>query len=137
RSSSPTCCATMSSSSVTNASGRRTRVLVVDDSALFRELLVGVIESTGEFEVVGQARSGFEAIRLVHQLDPDLVTLDLEMPELNGLETLGYIMSEAPRPVVILSAHSAAGAPQTLRALEYGAVDFVLKPTKSDPSANA
>ena len=110
------------------SSSDRVRVLVVDDSALFREMLAEVIESTGEFEVCGQARTGFEAIRLVHQLDPDLVTLDLEMPELGGLDTLGYIMSEVPRPVVILSAHSDAGAPQTLQALEYGAVDFVLKP---------
>lgn len=111
------------------SSSERTRVLVVDDSALFREVLVDIIEATGDFTVCGEARTGFEAIRLVHQLDPELITLDLEMPELGGLDTLGYIMSEVPRPVVILSAHSAAGAPQTLRALEYGAVDFVLKPT--------
>lgn len=112
----------------------RARVLVVDDSAMFRAMLVEVIESTGEFEVCGQARTGFEAIRLVHQLDPELVTLDLEMPELGGLETLGYIMSEVPRPVVILSAHSDAGAPETLRALEFGAVDFVLKPIGAQKS---
>ena len=110
----------------------RARVLVVDDSALFREIIAEIVESTGEFAVVGHARTGFEAIRLVHQLQPDLVTLDLEMPELGGLDTLGYIMSEAPRPVVILSAHGGAGAPQTLRALEYGAVDFVLKPTRPE-----
>jgi len=100
-------------------------------------MLVEIIESTGEFVVVGQARTGFEAIRLVHQLDPDLVTLDLEMPELNGLDTLGYIMSEVPRPVVILSAHGGAGAPQALRALEYGAVDFVLKPVEAEPDGTA
>ncbi|HUF12773.1 MAG TPA: chemotaxis-specific protein-glutamate methyltransferase CheB [Longimicrobiales bacterium] len=111
------------------SSSERARVLVVDDSVLFREMLVDIIESTDEFSVCGQAGTGFEAIRLLHQLDPELITLDLEMPELGGLDTLGYIMSELPRPVVILSAHSAAGAPQTLRALEYGAVDFVLKPT--------
>ena len=110
------------------SSSERARVLVVDDSALFRDMLVGTIEASGEFSVCGQAGTGFEAIRLVHQLDPDLITLDLEMPELGGLDTLGYIMSEVPRPVVILSAHSASGAPETLRALEYGAVDFVLKP---------
>src|SRR5690606_21757265 len=62
------------------------------------------------------------------ELSPDIVTLDLELPDLGGLDTLGYIMSEAPRPVVILSAHGGEGADITLRALDYGAVDFVLKP---------
>jgi two-component system chemotaxis response regulator CheB len=119
------------------SSSERARVLVVDDSALFREMVADFLEGTGEFTVVGQARTGFEAIRLVHQLDPDLVTLDLEMPELGGLDTLGYIMSEVPRPVVILSAHGGAGAPHTLRALEYGAVDFVLKPAEPGPDAVA
>lgn len=117
------------------SSSDRTRVLVVDDSELFRGIVGDIIESTGEFTVCGHARNGFEAIRLVHQLQPDLVTLDLEMPDLGGLDTLGYIMSEAPRPVVILSAHGGAGAPHTLRALEYGAVDFVLKPTDAGPDA--
>ena len=93
-----------------------------------RELVVELIDGSGEFRVVATARTGYEAIRLVHDLDPDIVTLDLEMPELGGLDTLGYIVSEAPRPVIILSAHSAAAAEPTLRALDYGAVDFVLKP---------
>jgi len=107
---------------------KRPRVLIVDDSALFRRMVADTIAATGEFVVAGEAATGLEAIRMVHELDPDLVTLDLEMPDLGGLETLGYIMSEAPRSVVILSAHTRAGAPETLRALEYGAVDFVLKP---------
>lgn len=105
---------------------RRATVLVVEDSALMREVVVDLIETSGEFQVVAQARTGYEAIRLVHEQNPDLVTLDLELPDLGGLDTLGYIMSEAPRPVVILSAHS--GAEPTLRALDYGAVDFVVKP---------
>lgn len=104
------------------------RVLVVEDSALMRELVVDLLTESGEFRVVGQAATGYEAIRLVHELSPDIVTLDLELPDLGGLETLGYIMSEAPRPVVILSAHGGDGAEPTLRALDYGAVDFVLKP---------
>jgi two-component system, chemotaxis family, protein-glutamate methylesterase/glutaminase len=103
-------------------------VLVADDSALMRALITKLIDRSGQFQVVAQARTGFEAIRLVHEVDPDLVTLDLEMPDLGGLDTLGYIMSETPRPVVILSAHSAAGAEPTMRALDYGAVEFVLKP---------
>src|SRR5690606_25945289 len=105
---------------------RPATVLVVEDSALMREVVVDLIETSGEFQVVAQARTGYEAIRLVHEQNPDLVTLDLELPDLGGLDTLGYIMSEAPRPVVILSAHS--GAEPTLRALDYGAVDFVVKP---------
>lgn len=105
---------------------RPATVLVVEDSALMRQLVVDLIEGSGEFRVVAQARTGYEAIRLVHEWDPDLITLDLELPDLGGLDTLGYIMSETPRPVVILSAHG--GAEQTLRALDYGAVDFVVKP---------
>lgn len=93
-----------------------------------RALIRDVVESTGEFGVVAEAATGYEAIRRVHELDPDIVTLDLEMPELGGLDTLSYIMNRAPRPVVILSAHTARGAEPTLRALELGAVDYVLKP---------
>jgi two-component system, chemotaxis family, protein-glutamate methylesterase/glutaminase len=104
-------------------------VLVVEDNALMRELIVELIEGSGEFRVVATARTGYEAIRMVHDLDPDIVTMDLEMPELGGLEALGYIVSESPRPVIILSAHEPKGADDsTFRALDYGAVDFVLKP---------
>jgi len=103
-------------------------VLVVDDSAFIRARVGDLIRASGAFRVVGEAENGFEAIRLVHELDPDLVTLDLEMPELGGLDTLGYIMSEVPRPVVILSSHGGEGAGPTLEALDLGAVDFVPKP---------
>lgn len=103
-------------------------MLVVDDSALMRALIVDLIRSSGEFRVAAEAATGYEAIRQVHEVDPDLITLDLEMPDLGGLDTLGYIMSEAPRPVIILSAHAGVGAENTMRALDYGAVDFVPKP---------
>ncbi|MHB0947539.1 MAG: chemotaxis-specific protein-glutamate methyltransferase CheB [Gemmatimonadaceae bacterium] len=107
-----------------------TTVLVVDDSAFMRRLVPGLIEATGEFRVVGTARDGHDALRQLHALDPDLVTLDVDMPSLDGLQTLGYIMSEAPRPVVMLSATTTqAGYDVTLRALELGAVDFVAKPS--------
>jgi two-component system chemotaxis response regulator CheB len=115
--------------------GRRPTVLVVEDNDLMRRLVVELIEGSGEFRVVAEARTGYEAIRLVHEANPDLVTLDLEMPDLGGLDTLGYIMSEVPRPVVILSAHGAAGAEPTMRALDLGAVDFVLKPTGDERRA--
>jgi two-component system, chemotaxis family, protein-glutamate methylesterase/glutaminase len=120
---------TRSSSEPGRRGGRSARrVLVVDDSELIRALLIEYITQSGEFEVVGEASSGYQAIRLVHELDPDLVTLDLEMPELGGLDTLGYIMSETPRPVVIVSAHTALMADPGVSALLYGATDFVPKP---------
>ncbi len=106
----------------------KTRVLVADDSDLMRNLLVEIIDASMDFHVAGEARNGFEAIRLLHELEPDVVTLDLEMPGLGGLEALGYIMSEAPRPVIIVSSHVADMAEPALVALEYGALDVVAKP---------
>jgi two-component system, chemotaxis family, protein-glutamate methylesterase/glutaminase len=108
---------------------RRRRVLIADDSALMRTLLAEEIRSNEDFEVVGEARTGYEAIRLVHELKPDVLTLDLAMPDLGGLDALNYIMSQAPLPVVIVSAQTRALADPALRAImEYGAVDFVPKP---------
>src|SRR5690242_21630446 len=95
-----------------------------------RRLISQIVEESGEFEVAGVARHGFEALSLVHALNPDVVTLDVDMPELDGLHALGYIMSETPRPVVMLSAGTTAnGKDAALRALELGAVDFLLKPS--------
>jgi two-component system, chemotaxis family, protein-glutamate methylesterase/glutaminase len=108
------------------------RVLIADDSALMRTLLIEQIVANPDFEVAGEARTGYEAIRLVHQLKPDVLTLDLAMPDLGGLEALHYIMSQAPLPVVIVSAQTSALADPALRALmEYGAVDIVAKPLGS------
>jgi two-component system, chemotaxis family, protein-glutamate methylesterase/glutaminase len=107
----------------------RVSVLVVDDSALMRRLITDIISEHPPFHVVGTARNGREALQKVHRLDPDVVTLDVEMPEVDGLQALGYIMSETPRPVVMLSAHTREGGEHTLRALDYGAVDFVAKPS--------
>jgi two-component system chemotaxis response regulator CheB len=104
-------------------------VLVVDDSAFMRKLVSEMVDGSGEFRVIGTARNGLEALKKVHTLDPDLVTLDIEMPELDGIGALGYIMSETPRPVVMLSgAASESGRDPAIRALELGAVDFVKKP---------
>ncbi|MBX6365526.1 MAG: response regulator, partial [Gemmatimonadetes bacterium] len=111
-----------------SSSSERPGVLVVEDSDVVRAILVRLIDESAEFRVVGEAATGFDAIRLVHERAPDLVSLDLEMPELDGLQTLGYIMSEAPRPVVVLSAHGAAGGEPALRALDLGAVEVVAKP---------
>ncbi|HUQ47438.1 MAG TPA: chemotaxis-specific protein-glutamate methyltransferase CheB [Gemmatimonadaceae bacterium] len=106
------------------------RVLVVDDSAFMRRLITEIIESLPEFLVVGTGSDGEEAVRKVRSLCPDIVTLDIEMPGMDGLTALSRIMIEMPRPVVMLSA---AGSDQdnalTIRALELGAVEFVRKPS--------
>lgn len=118
----------MSSSERTERTRPHT-VLVVDDSAFMRRVISDILSSTDEFRVVGTARDGNDALRKVHQLEPDLVTMDVEMPGLDGLSALGYIMSETPRPVVMLSAYTTEGGEATMRALDYGAVDFVAKPS--------
>jgi two-component system chemotaxis response regulator CheB len=104
-------------------------VLVVDDSALARQVVCDLIEGFDEFRVIGTANDGMDALAKVHALNPDIVTLDIEMPLVDGIAALGYIMSEAPRAVVMLSGVESRGAVDlTLRALEMGAVDFVRKP---------
>ena len=105
-------------------------VLVVDDSAFMRTLIAEMVESTGEFRVVGTAADGMQAIEAIRSLNPDIVTLDIEMPLLDGLQALDTIMREMARPVVMLSAAgSERGNEMTLRALERGAVEFVRKPS--------
>lgn len=112
-----------------SSDGRRRTVLVVDDSALMRTVISDVVGEFEEFTVIGAARDGLDALAKVHALDPDIVTLDITMPGLDGIGVLGYIMSESPRPVVMLSgAESSGDVDLTLRALELGAVDFVRKP---------
>ena len=106
----------------------RVRVLVVDDSALMRKLIPIVLERDPEIEVVGTAMDGAFAIRKIAELHPDVVTLDLEMPRMDGIETLRMIMRSAPLPVIVFSTHSKEGAYSTFKALALGAIDFVAKP---------
>jgi two-component system chemotaxis response regulator CheB len=104
-----------------------TKVLVVDDSALMRKLLGRIFASEADFEVEF-ARNGREALELLPKFKPDVVTLDIHMPEMDGLACLDRIMIEYPCPVVMVSSLTAEGAETTLKALELGAVDFVAKP---------
>lgn len=104
-----------------------TKVLVVDDSALVRKLFGRVLESEQDFEVA-YARDGLEALRQLESFRPDVITLDIHMPHLDGLACLDRIMIERPCPVVMVSSLTAEGAETTLEALRLGAVDFVAKP---------
>ncbi|MFZ2727504.1 MAG: chemotaxis protein CheB [Methylococcaceae bacterium] len=108
------------------------RILVVDDSSVIRQAIVAIINSHDNLQVIGEATNGYEALKLIKQLKPDLVTLDVIMPKMSGLTTLKYIMIFYPTPVVMLSSLTKAGAAITFDALRYGAVDFIAKPSKLD-----
>jgi two-component system chemotaxis response regulator CheB len=108
---------------------KKIRVLIADDSSFMRRVLAGIIERDPQLEVVGEARDGREAVDLAESLHPDVITMDLNMPRVDGLQATEMIMSQHPRPIVILSSDSRDGAETTLRALELGAIDFVPKPS--------
>ncbi len=106
----------------------KTRVLVVDDSALMRGLLSEMINSAPDMQVVGAAPDAPAAREMIKMLNPDVLTLDVQMPKMDGLEFLERLMRLRPMPVVMVSAYTEAGSDSTLRALELGAVDFIGKP---------
>lgn len=110
---------------------RKIRALVVDDSAFMRKVISDILNGDPAIEVIDRAKNGLECIEKVKQLSPDVVTLDIEMPLMNGLEALQRLMKEMPVPVVMLSSLTKEGADATIRALELGAFDFVAKPSGS------
>lgn len=106
--------------------GNKTRILVVDDSAYNRQTLAAMLDQDPGIEVIGRASNGKEALRMVFDLQPDVITLDLEMPEMDGFAFLRLLMAKRPLPVIVVSSH--AERDNVFRALELGALDFIAKP---------
>lgn len=106
---------------------KKIRIVVIDDSAYNRRTITRMLEGLPDVEVVGYAVDGEEGIRKIVDLKPDLVTLDLEMPKMDGFTLLRIVMSSFPLPVIVISSKS--GDNQVFKALELGAVDFIAKPT--------
>ncbi|KRT59643.1 response regulator, partial [endosymbiont of Ridgeia piscesae] len=104
------------------------KVLVVDDSALVRQLLTSILDADPGIQIVGTAVDPYQAREKIKKLSPDVLTLDIEMPRMDGVTFLGNLMRLRPMPVVMVSTLTEQGADVTLRALEMGAVDFVSKP---------
>ena len=107
---------------------KKIRVVVVDDSALVRSLLSEIINRQHDMECIGTANDPLVAREMIRELSPDVITLDVEMPRMDGIDFLGRLMRLRPMPVVMISTLTEQGAEVTLRALELGAVDFVAKP---------
>jgi len=120
-----------SSSSIAGPSQEPVRLLIVDDSRLIRKAVRRLFESDGQVQVVGEAAHGREALDLLPQLKPDVITLDINMPIMDGLSTLKHIMIKHPTPTVMFSALTKEGATETFDALRLGAIDFMPKPSQS------
>ncbi|MCO7191131.1 MULTISPECIES: chemotaxis response regulator protein-glutamate methylesterase [unclassified Pseudoalteromonas] len=107
------------------------KVLIVDDSPSLRAILTAVLEAADDIKVVGAAEDPYQARDMIKQLNPDVLTLDIEMPKMNGLSFLKNLMRLRPMPVIMLSTLTQQGSPATLEALELGAIDFIAKPTSN------
>jgi len=114
---------------------KKIRILVVDDSTFMRKILKEMIESDPECKVIRTAGDGVEALKAVERYKPDVITMDIDLPEIDGLTCIAYIMEEYPTPVVVVTGYSEFLGEETIKALEYGAVDFMRKNCKS-PSLN-
>src|SRR5260221_3023877 len=108
---------------------KKFRVLVVDDSSVMRKVLEGIFNADEQLQVVGSAKDGREAVAMAASLKPDVITMDINMPHVDGLQATAEIMTTNPKPIVIVSSESREGAASTLRALELGAIEFVAKPS--------
>jgi two-component system, chemotaxis family, protein-glutamate methylesterase/glutaminase len=109
--------------------GRKSRVLIVDDSAFMRKVLRTIISADPQLEVCGEARDGRDAVTQIEALKPDVISMDINMPHMDGLQATEVIMSSNPYPILIVSSETREGAEVTLKALQLGAIDFVSKPT--------
>ena len=110
---------------------KKIKALVVDDSALMRQVISDMLSSDPDIEVIGTAKNGLEALDKTVQLKPDVVTMDVEMPKMDGLTALCHLMNKNPLPVVMLTAMDKLEADLAIKSFEYGAVDFVSKPSKA------
>lgn len=108
---------------------RKIKVLIVDDSAFMRKMIQDFLSEHSAIEVIGTARDGRDALKKIKALKPDVVTMDIEMPVLNGLDALKLVMEEHPVPVLMLSSTTKQGAENTMMAMSYGAIDFIAKPS--------
>src|SRR5690349_12135379 len=108
---------------------KKFRVLIVDDSAFMRKVLENIFNADAMLQVAGHAKDGREAVTMAESLKPDVITMDINMPHVDGLQATAEIMTTNPRPIVIVSSESKDGAASTLKALELGAIEFVAKPS--------
>ncbi|MCI5144674.1 MAG: response regulator [Candidatus Electrothrix sp. AR3] len=106
-------------------------MFIVDDSRMMRKVIANIFKNDPVVKVVGEAENGEEALQLIPQLKPDVITLDVEMPVMDGLKTIKHLMIQSPTPTVMLSSMTQDGAVVTFDALKYGAVDFVAKPSRN------
>src|SRR5215467_9967468 len=109
------------------ANSNKTRVLIVDDSAFMRKVLENIFNADAQLQVAGHAKDGREAVALAESLKPDVITMDINMPHVDGLQATAQIMTTNPRPIVVVSSESREGAASTLKSLELGAIEFVAK----------
>jgi two-component system chemotaxis response regulator CheB len=114
-----------------NTAPNKIRVLIVDDSTFMRKVLETIFNSDPQFQIAGHAKDGREAVALAESLKPDVITMDINMPHMDGLQATAQIMTTNPRPIVVVSSESKDGAASTLRALELGAIEFIAKPNSA------